>query len=72
MGQTSNGIRVAAQQSDSPLVRVVCAVKAGPRCEEAHQRGVTHCLRITSDQTQRESRAFGLTRHLQQMGANLR
>lgn len=71
MDKANNGIKIATQENNSALARVVCAVKAGSRYEDSSQRGVSHCLRVATDLTQKETRAFYLVKALQQMGGNI-
>lgn len=71
VAKARNGIQVATEENDSSLSRVVCAVKAGSRYEDSQQRGVTHCLRVTADLTQRQTRTFRLVRELHQMGGSI-
>lgn len=71
LGQGANGIKVATQDNGQSLARVVCAIKAGSRYEDPSQRGVSHCLRVASDLTQKENRSFYITKAVQQMGANI-
>jgi len=65
-----NGVLVASLENFAPVSRVAVVVNAGPRYETGDNLGATHMLRLLAGSGTTESTAFGLTRTMQQAGAN--
>lgn len=65
-----NGLLVASLENFAPISRIAVVVNAGPRFETGDNLGVTHMLRVFAGMGTKESTAFGLTRTMQQSGAN--
>lgn len=65
-----NGLVVASLETYSPLSRIALVAKAGPRFENGDNLGVTHCLRIAAGLSTQNMSSFGMTRSLEQVGAN--
>lgn len=66
-----NGIVVASAENHSPVTRIAAVVNSGTRDETASERGVSHALRVFSSLATRNYSQFGLSRHLDQIGAEL-
>ncbi|XP_051173688.1 cytochrome b-c1 complex subunit 2, mitochondrial [Leptopilina boulardi] len=66
-----NKITVAAVDSNSPVTQVSIVFKAGSRNETYDTQGMSHLLRIAAGLTTSRSTTFGITRNIQQMGANI-
>jgi len=65
------GILVASLENHSPVSRVAAVVNTGARDEHANEVGATHALRVYSSLATRNYSLFGLTRTLNQLGAEL-
>lgn len=65
------GFNVATLENYSPVARVAAVVKTGARDELPHQLGAAHALRICSSLATRNYSLFGLSRTLNQIGAEL-
>lgn len=65
-----DGLLIASLENFSPVSRVAVVINAGSRFESGHNLGVTHMLRVFAGMGTKESSAFGLTRTMQQSGAN--
>lgn len=68
---SSNGLKVATLENYSPVSRVAAVVKTGARDEAANQLGAAHALRVFSSLATRNYSLFGLSRNLNQIGAEL-
>jgi len=66
-----NGILVGSIETYAPISHVVVAVGAGPRHEQAHEKGVAHALRSYSCLSTTEATGFGLSRVLDASGSNM-
>lgn len=65
-----NGLLVASLENFAPISRIAVVVNAGSRFETGDNLGVTHMLRVFAGMGTKDSTAFGLTRTMQQSGAN--
>lgn len=68
---SSNGLKVATLENYSPVSRVAAVVKTGARDEAQSQLGASHALRVCSSLATRNYSQFGLSRNLNQIGAEL-
>lgn len=68
---SSNGLKVATLENHSAVSRVAAVVKTGARDETANQLGAAHALRVFSSLATRNYSLFGLSRNLNQIGAEL-
>lgn len=66
-----NKITVAAVDTNSPVTQISIVFKAGSRNETYDTQGMSHLLRIAAGLTTSRSTTFGITRNIQQIGANL-
>lgn len=66
-----NGLQVSTIENYSPVTRVAAVVKSGARDEAQHQLGASHALRAYSSLATRNYSKFGLSRNLNQIGAEL-
>lgn len=66
-----NGVVLASLENYSPITRIGAVFNTGARDETSSERGVTHALRVFSSLATRNYSAYGLSRHLDQIGANL-
>jgi len=66
-----NGTVVASIENHSPVTRIAAVVNAGSRDEAAGQQGVAHALRAFSSLATRNYSQFGVSRTLNQIGAEL-
>lgn len=71
MTKLSNGIVVASLENNSPVTRIAAVFNAGPRDETPEQQGATHALRVYSSLATKNFSVFGLSRNLDQIGAQL-
>ncbi|OQV16617.1 putative Cytochrome b-c1 complex subunit 2, mitochondrial [Hypsibius exemplaris] len=67
-----NDLLVASEDSGFALTRISVAVKAGARHEPVELPGLSHVLRNAAPLATKQCTAFGLSRNLEQLGANLR
>lgn len=67
----SSGITVATVENYNPLILVSIVIKAGSVYENAHNLGITHCLRNCSVLSTKNQSRFAVTRHLEQLGSKL-
>jgi ubiquinol-cytochrome c reductase core subunit 2 len=65
-----NGIKVASVENFSPITRIAAVINVGSRDEEHHEQGALHALRIYSNLATKNYSSFGVTRTLDQCGAN--
>ncbi|XP_014789963.1 cytochrome b-c1 complex subunit 2, mitochondrial isoform X2 [Octopus bimaculoides] len=70
VSKLGNGITVASLETYSPISHVSIVVKAGSRYESGDNLGISHLLRNMAGMGTKETTAFGLTRTVQQSGAN--
>ncbi|KAK7506563.1 hypothetical protein BaRGS_00002038 [Batillaria attramentaria] len=70
LSKLPNGVTVASIENYSPVSRIAFVANAGSRYETGDNLGVTHCLRIASGLSTQGATAFGITRNLEQIGAN--
>ncbi|GAB1608527.1 cytochrome b-c1 complex subunit 2, mitochondrial-like isoform X2 [Argonauta hians] len=70
VSKLKNGITVASLENYAPISQVAIVVKAGSRYESGDNLGMSHLLRNMAGAGTKDSTAFGLTRTLQQSGAN--
>ena len=68
----NNGIVVASLENHSPITRIAAVFNAGSRDETAEQQGASHALRVYSSLATKNFSVFGLSRNLDQIGAQLR
>ena len=66
-----NGVVVASLENHSPITRIAAVINAGARDENKNERGVTHALRVYSGLATKNYSKFGLSRTLDQIGAEL-
>jgi ubiquinol-cytochrome c reductase core subunit 2 len=66
-----NGIVVASLENHSPVSRIAAVLNVGARDETHEQLGATHALRVYSSLATRNHSLFGLSRNLDQVGAQL-
>lgn len=71
VSKTANGILVASLETHSPVSRVAAVVNTGTRDEHSNEAGATHALRVYSSLATRNYSLFGLSRTLNQLGAEL-
>jgi ubiquinol-cytochrome c reductase core subunit 2 len=67
-----NGIVVASLENHSPVTRVAAVFNAGARDETHAELGAAHALRVYSSLATRNYSVFGLSRNVDQIGADLR
>ena len=72
MTKLENGIVVASLENHSPVSRVAAIVNTGSRDETQEQQGASHALRVFSNLATRNFSSFGVSRNLDQIGAELR
>jgi len=65
------GVQVASLENHSPVSRVAAVVNSGTRDETSHESGASHALRVFSSLATRNYSKFGLSRTLNQIGAEL-
>jgi len=68
---TGSGLKVATLEDHSPIARVAAVVKSSAIDETHGQLGATHALRVCSSLATRNYSQFGLSRNLNQIGAEL-
>lgn len=68
---TGSGLKVATLDDHGPIARVAAVVKSGARDEAHGQAGASHALRVCSSLATRNYSQFGLSRNLNQIGAEL-
>lgn len=66
-----NGIVCASLENYSPVTRIAAVFNVGARDETHDQLGATHALRVYSSLATRNYTVFGLSRTLDQLGAQL-
>jgi len=66
-----NGVTVASLENHSPITRIAAVINTGSRDEKHDERGVTHALRVYSGLATKNYSQFGLSRTLNQIGAEL-
>lgn len=66
-----NGIICASLENYSPVSRVAAVLNVGTRDETPEQVGASHALRVYSSLATRNYSLFGLSRNLDQVGAQL-
>lgn len=66
-----NGIVVASLENHSPVSRVAAVLNTGSRDETQEQSGALHALRVYSNLATRNFSSFGVSRNLDQIGAEL-
>lgn len=66
-----SGIVIASAENHAPVTRIAAVVNSGTRDETASERGASHALRVFSSLATRNYSQFGLSRHLDQIGAEL-
>lgn len=66
-----NGLQVSTLENNSPVTRVAAVVKTGARDEAQNQLGASHALRVYSSLATRNYSLFGVSRNLNQIGAEL-
>ena len=71
MSKVGFGVQVASLENHSPVSRVAAVVHSGTRDETSHESGASHALRVFSSLATRNYSKFGLTRTLNQIGAEL-
>jgi len=71
VSKTGTGFKVATQENHGPIARVAAVVNAGVRDESASQLGASHALRVCSSLATRNYSLFGVSRNLNQIGAEL-
>jgi ubiquinol-cytochrome c reductase core subunit 2 len=69
--KNSQGIKVSTLENYSPIARVAAFVNSGSRDEANNQVGAAHALRVCSSLATRNYSKFGLSRNLNQIGAEL-
>lgn len=70
MTKLDNGIVVASLENHSPVTRIAAVVNAGPRDETYAEQGISHALRVYSSLATRNYSVFGVSRNLDQVGAD--
>ncbi|RNA42134.1 cytochrome b-c1 complex subunit mitochondrial [Brachionus plicatilis] len=66
-----NGVVIASLENYSPISRVAAVLNTGSRDESHTEQGSTHALRVFSNLATRNFSSFGITRNLDQIGAQL-
>ena len=66
-----NGVTVVSVENHSPITRIAAVINTGSRDEKHDERGVTHALRVYSGLATKNYSQFGLSRTLNQIGAEL-
>lgn len=72
MTKLDNGVLVASLENGSPISRVAAVLNTGSRDESHVEQGSCHALRVFSNLATRNFSSFGITRNLDQIGAQLR
>jgi len=71
MKKLENGLVVAGLDTGSKLTTVGVVTKAGSRYESYESAGISHTLRAAYGLASDKFTGFGITRHIQQAGANV-
>lgn len=71
VSKATNGLRIATLENHSPVARVAAVVKTGARDETSSQVGASHAMRVCSSLATRNYSLFGVSRNLNQIGAEL-
>lgn len=71
VSKLENGVVVASLENHSPVSRIAAVVNASSRDETHDQQGASHALRVYSSLATRNYSAFGVSRNLNQIGAEL-
>lgn len=66
-----NKLIVASTETGTPISRVSVAFRAGARNETYESQGASHYIRIAAGLTTKNATTFGITKNVQQIGANL-
>ncbi|XP_075225010.1 ubiquinol-cytochrome c reductase core protein 2 [Lycorma delicatula] len=66
-----NKIAVGTVESTLPISRISVVIKAGSRYDPIEAPGLNHVLRTSAGLTTSSSTIFGITRNIQQIGANI-
>jgi len=66
-----SGTVVATLENHSPVSRVAVLYNAGSRYEGRENQGVTHAIRAAANLSTAKASGFGVTKNLQQIGANV-
>lgn len=72
VSKLENGIVVASLENHSPVSRVAAVLNTGARDETFEQQGASHALRVFSNLATRNFSMYGVSRNLDQIGAELR
>lgn len=67
----NGGVVATSIENNSPITRVAAVLNVGSRDEDQHSAGATHALRVYSSLATRNYSAFGVSRNLDQIGAQL-
>lgn len=71
VSKTDNGIVCASLENQSPVTRLAAVFRVGSRDESTDELGVTHALRVFAPLATRNYTVFGVSRNLDQIGAQL-
>ena len=66
-----NGLVCASLENHSPVTRLAAVFKVGARDESHDELGATHALRVYAPLATRNYTLFGLSRNLDQIGAQV-
>lgn len=66
-----SGVVVASLENHSPITRIAAVINTGSRDENSKERGASHALRIYSGLATKNYSKFGLSRTLDQIGAEV-
>jgi ubiquinol-cytochrome c reductase core subunit 2 len=66
-----SGVVVASLENNSPITRIAAVVNSGSRDENLKEKGASHALRVFSGLATKNYSQFGVSRTLNQIGAEL-
>lgn len=74
LADIAKGLRANVHAVDnlSPVSRVAVYVRAGSRYEPDHLPGISHYIRACAGLTTQDSSIFGITRHMEKVGASFK
>lgn len=71
VSKLDNGLVCASLENHSPVTRLAAVFNVGARDETHDELGVTHALRVFAPLATRNYTVFGVSRNLDQIGAQL-
>lgn len=71
VSKNANGLKIATLENHGPVARIAAVVSTGARDESAGKLGASHAIRICSSLATKNYSLFGVSRNLNQIGAEL-